>query len=168
MVLISNFLAETWKFLLVRILDGRVLAGLKADWANMLCSSKCCNRWYQLCKWVWSGFFIFLPFFWVFLFSILMGKRIGRAIFADNCVVKPLRFYWLEANFAFFYELILYVRNLITSEKKNKTWKTKTKKPRAKKKLFICVQISLTFSSSIYNITNNYNTKWLLLQSQVL
>ena len=56
-----------------------------------------------------------------FLFSILMGKRIGRAIFADNCVVKPLRFYWLEANFAFFYELILYVRNLITSEKKNKT-----------------------------------------------
>lgn len=50
-----------------------------------------------------------------------MGKRIGRAIFADNSVVKPLRFYWLEANFAFFYELILYVRNLITSEKKNKT-----------------------------------------------
>ena len=64
--------------------------------------------------------FIFLPFL---SFSILNfdGKRIGRAIFADNCVVKPLRFYWLEANFAFFYELILYVRNLITSEKKNKT-----------------------------------------------
>ena len=113
-------------------------------------------------------FFIFLPFFWVFLFSILMGKRIGRAIFADNSVVKPLRFYWLEANFAFFYELILYVRNLITSEKKNKTWKTKTKKPRAKKKIVYMCTNKFDIQFIHLQQTNNYNTKWLLLQSQVL